>query len=605
MSTSWRAAPEPTAPPKVERPALVAIGATVVAALGPTLWLLAAGAPWLLPLPAAAAAAAATSMPRTATWPARSIAAFAVGTAVGAAEAPLVGLWAAISWVAADVGIRRRPLLPHLPPPAPEARLATTVLLLLAAWRGSGGGHGLGVALLMGAAVLVLVVSSTKPGAFARVGHRVGDAAAGLVSTVLFTALGLVTLLVPWAVQRTFRVDPLAPVGPARGWIHRARRRRRPETPWTIDRPLRSRLTWARLRSPIAGLVTAAIVAGAVVGVVRLGARAVPEVGLVPSGHSDVPTAFVGSGWYDDHVEDLEWLTDARGPWRPLRPRRLVDVRTRTIETVDGYRVSWQPPACTECPVADLWLYGGSSTFGVGQRDEHTIASNLARLAWEDGIVLRVSNRGVIGNGHWWAARRFSWDASLEEAPDLVAFYDGYEEAQLIDLLDDPELVADEQAIDRVFEDYWREVQGQSPSEASQPPEASFDPPAPLGELTPTEQGELAAERYARVVQMSRDVGVGRSIPVRWFWQPTRWTHPDAAPPEADDGIDQDRQERYLVATANLPPDVVDLSDALDRADPDVFADEVVLNEEGAALVAAAMYRTLRTDIERASRGER
>lgn len=604
MSTSWRTVPQRSAPPRPERPVLVAVGAALIAALGPALWLQSVGSLWPVAVASTLAATAATSSGRTATWWGRALGAVAVGIAVGIAGTLPIGLWASVAWLASEVGIRRRPLLERVPAPAPEARLATVVLLALAAWRGSGG-HGLGVALLMGATVLVLVLSSTRPSSFAHLGHRIGNAAAGLVSTVLFTALGLLTLLVPWAVQRTFHLDPLAPAGAIRGWSPRARRRRQPESPWSIDRTLRTRPTWARARSPIAGLVTAALIAGAVVGITRLGTQALPEVDLVPSDRSEVPPAFAGSGWYADHLEDLAWLTDEGGAWRPLRPRRLVDVRTRTIETVDGYRVSWEPPACDECPEVDLWLYGGSSTFGVGQRDEHTIASNLARLAWEDGIVLRVSNRGVIGNGHWWAARRFSWDASLEEAPDLVAFYEGYEEAQLIDLLDDPELVADEQAIDRVFEDYWREVQGQSPSEARRPPGASFDPPAPLGELSPAEQGELAAERYARVVQMSRDVGVGRSIPVRWFWQPTRWTHPDAAPPEADDGIDQDRQERYLVATANLPPDVVDLSDALDRADPDVFADEVVLNEEGAALVAAAMYRTLRTDLERAAGGER
>ena len=56
-------------------------------------------------------------------------------------------------------------------------------------------------------------------------------------------------------------------------------------------------------------------------------------------------------------------------------------------------------------------MFGGSTTYGLNQRDGHTIASELARAAAADGIELDVHNKGNNGQLHWMEAERFAWDA--------------------------------------------------------------------------------------------------------------------------------------------------------------------------------------------------
>ena len=73
-------------------------------------------------------------------------------------------------------------------------------------------------------------------------------------------------------------------------------------------------------------------------------------------------------------------------------------------------------------------MYGGSTTYGLNQRDDHTIASELARVAHEHGVTIDIDNRGALGHLHWMEAERFAWDLTIEAPPDMVIFYDGVNE---------------------------------------------------------------------------------------------------------------------------------------------------------------------------------
>ncbi len=70
-----------------------------------------------------------------------------------------------------------------------------------------------------------------------------------------------------------------------------------------------------------------------------------------------------------------------------------VDWRSRYVNVVDGHRVTYE----VDEPDQTVWLFGGSTAYGLGQRDEHTIASNLVRQAEADGHRIEVVNFGVSG----------------------------------------------------------------------------------------------------------------------------------------------------------------------------------------------------------------
>ena len=73
-----------------------------------------------------------------------------------------------------------------------------------------------------------------------------------------------------------------------------------------------------------------------------------------------------------------------------------------------------------------VWFFGGSALFGDGQRDDHTIPSEFARLAEADGIPVEVRNYGRPGVAMWQELQLFEQTVAAGQKPDLVVFYDGF-----------------------------------------------------------------------------------------------------------------------------------------------------------------------------------
>lgn len=70
-------------------------------------------------------------------------------------------------------------------------------------------------------------------------------------------------------------------------------------------------------------------------------------------------------------------------------------------------------------------LYGGSTAWGFGARDEHTIASCLAKLLHEDGVAVEVVNAAQIGYVSTQELIEFQRNCAAGDVPDLVVFLTG------------------------------------------------------------------------------------------------------------------------------------------------------------------------------------
>lgn len=93
-----------------------------------------------------------------------------------------------------------------------------------------------------------------------------------------------------------------------------------------------------------------------------------------------------------------------------------------TVED-DGNRRTWPAPASGSGQSTEIWTFGGSTMFGMGARDDHTIASELARILSERGV--HVTNFGQPGWVMAQSAIALAEALKTGRRPDLVVFYDG------------------------------------------------------------------------------------------------------------------------------------------------------------------------------------
>ncbi|MFN8018005.1 MAG: hypothetical protein U0P45_07760 [Acidimicrobiales bacterium] len=627
VATSWRAM-EPVLPP-VEPGSERDPWGPIVA------WLIAAAGPWgwavrgVAPVPAIAsmlvvtAVAVAASRRLRPTAPVTIGAALLAGAAATAAAGPITGAWLATTIVTSRVVAPPpdRPLWTTLPR---QARIAAAVLAVIAGTNAALDHTPVAVALAAIATVVVPILLG-RHGALAWV-DRFAHAVGRILTSVLFSILAVFLVLIPHGLSRLFRTDLLATPG---HWAHLPRRRGDATDAWADDRQQAPRviegrhIAWRKaLRAAviplvllvIAGVVwarrddTSAAEVGFVLRARQADLSAGPEAPLrdpVPDGlephppdPNATPTAQEGNPWFTTPAfHDAEqFALGLQGAWRNENPYRFLDFRSKYINMVDGIRKSWRAPAC-ECRRVTVWMYGGSTTWGIGQRDDHTIASELARIAHEHGLTVDVQNRGITGFTQWQEAERFAYDLTVDPAPDLVLFYDGVNEIYHGNG-DNHIRRSDEAPVDATLVSLW------DGSLRSAPPL----PPHPTGRVieddTPernlTRRSKQIVARYDRARRSSAVSAGSVGALVRYVWQPMRYSRP-LIPGEPNWNTSQENDMRLMTQeTSNdLAKDVFDLSNVLDGNEDPIYTDDVHHNELGARLIAQGLYDHLEPDLQR------
>src|SRR5690606_34238078 len=104
--------------------------------------------------------------------------------------------------------------------------------------------------------------------------------------------------------------------------------------------------------------------------------------------------AMGGVPWAEDYFEELNAVTSS---YWPFVMYRNDEYRGRYVNGEGWTRRSWSPPPEADVPRPLLSFYGGSTTFGIGQRDDHTVPSEVARLAAAQGYPVEVRNHGMSG----------------------------------------------------------------------------------------------------------------------------------------------------------------------------------------------------------------
>lgn len=481
------------------------------------------------------------------------------------------------------------------------AVVGVAALLLLVAL-----GRTIAAAVLGVVVVVVTVARLVSPrfdAAAGRLLHTVGTVVGHVLNVVLLGSLFLVVLVPAWLLSRLGAWDTLRPGGARPGRWQVMRRH-----PWDLvasrsfaqdPRPSGAR----RLHGAALVGIPVAVVALLVTGPLR---GTIDE--LVGDGDDQAAvTGFVGS----DETEGTWEVTGSppsragdpllaeRAAWAPealtgnveswsYDPNlsiRIRDITSPYLNIENRVRRSYVPDLSEGA--LDVWFFGSSALFGISViRDDHTIVSEIVRLAEAEGVPVRASNFAVSGYETWQEVMLMAQMLTERPDPDLVVIYGG-------------------------FNDLHNYMQPGAPTEVSSVwandiSSALQEAGAKIPPTDPTLVGRIeqwspqnAATIYDRGIEIAEDILASRGIPLHNFLQPSLWTRERPEDVATLEGMGSDEAYRasygrlYDAAREAIASDVVDLADALDDLPGVVYWDEVHHNEAGNAEVAAAAYETL------------
>lgn len=130
--------------------------------------------------------------------------------------------------------------------------------------------------------------------------------------------------------------------------------------------------------------------------------------------------------WYSPYWS--EFNASSHMQWKPYVYFRRPPLEGHYV-AIDslGHRVT-QPHRAHETPGARVYFFGGSTMWGTGQRNEHTIASEASRRFEATagmGPYIEVTNFGEAGYVFTQELFELELQLSAGNRPDVVVFYDG------------------------------------------------------------------------------------------------------------------------------------------------------------------------------------
>jgi lysophospholipase L1-like esterase len=310
----------------------------------------------------------------------------------------------------------------------------------------------------------------------------------------------------------------------------------------------------------------------------------------------------------------------------------MPDIHGRYVNVEHGVRRSYQPAAAGKPVTIDFM--GGSTMFGLYQRDEHTIPSEFAKLAEADGIPVRVENYGRLAYVNWQETLLLEQLASGRSAPDLAVFYDGFNEVlgqfQLGPHAQPTHLEAQQvnarlglgqrgsiklesdESLPAAAGRAWANVSlvhqlGREVGLWAKPVKPGQPTSIWPGDQTKqTERrGALAASIYGRGVDLAQRLSRSHGFETAFFWQPFLYSKRIVKGEEELRGwlgTDADAWRKAdAAARARLDPAVDDVSTVFDGVREPVMYDFVHTNELGARVIARALYERLRSRLLRLS----
>lgn len=433
------------------------------------------------------------------------------------------------------------------------------------------------------------VAISNALAAVDRVLRRGFAALARLISRLLLSIIFLLVVVAPWAVQRIVRWDPTwSPTRRGSRWVERRSVPLLVDDVWAVDpspRPARFRHQAPYLAAVAVLLVAAVSWWGTRPGDDATDIATGDAVGLVDDGP---PPPLDTGRWYERY--DRSWRTligDSR--LTQYLGTNLADIDSDYLNVSGGIRKTWEPSFTCADPVT-IWMFGGSTMFGVAQRDERTIASELAKAASNDGVDVRVENRGVPGDTGWQQFRRLELAySSSADRPDMVLFYDGFNDLRSVEWVYmagfDPTGQLNSLNDSRIFPavNHLRE----EVTDEGRRYVATVDNPVkrPIDDDVVIPAAKF---QYAVAHRQADEFLAAAGTPFRQFYQPTVVTR--TPPVRGDAGTSDAERNRLRQLRADLPEGVVDIAGVLDDDPEPYYLDDVHTIESANPIISGRIW---------------
>ncbi len=279
-------------------------------------------------------------------------------------------------------------------------------------------------------------------------------------------------------------------------------------------------------------------------------------------------------------------------------PGPHISINAQGLRAVPGTRTSTHGPT--------VWMFGGSTLWGMGARDSATIPAHLARALGSD---VRVISFAQVGYNSTQGVLTLLLELQRGPAPDVVVFYDGVNEVL-------PALKLGQVGVSLDVPRRAQEFNITRPGELGRLWTAALSGAARESKVVRWVLGPMAKAPAAKIddvpLMASRVVdayaanvravqGMARQFGFRslFFWQPTVFTKARRSPDEATAaGTRADFAPMYAATRDQLEArslaGVLDLSEVFGDAEQAVFFDFCHVNESGNGTIAQAMLPSLR-----------
>jgi len=322
---------------------------------------------------------------------------------------------------------------------------------------------------------------------------------------------------------------------------------------------------------------------------------------------------YQGKDWVPYYYFDA-WSSRDKMDWHPYVYWRRAKYESPYVNVNEkGIRTTWAPENRSGKPLK-IFVFGGSTLWGFGARDEFTIPSYVARLlAEKTERDIQVTNFGEAGYVLTQEVLTLLRELQRGNVPDLVIFYDGFNDAHASMSNEVSGWPLNEINRQREFNILNKRYRSKFRHEASKilfhrslgyanrfsnkfglvPAQSAEQDEQVLADKT-----KALAGIYAETAKMVSEMGEDRGFEALFFLQPTFYTKKTLSKHESTYFSQDTKDGRYLhsvyAALRNHPqlkmsPQFVDISRSLDDVKIGLYTDMVHMTERGNAEIGRVM----------------